>query len=52
MEDLEWSPISRENAAWLDCPFSEEEEHLVVFQLNKEKASSTDDFTISVYQEC
>ena len=33
----EWSPISGESAAWLEHAFSEEEVHLMVFQLNKEK---------------
>ena len=52
MEGLEWSPISRESVAWLDRPFSKEEVHLVVFQLNKKKALGLDGFTITMYQEC
>ena len=52
MEGLQWSPISRESAAWLDQPFSEEEVRLVVFQLNKEKAPGPDGFSMALYQEC
>ncbi|RVW71406.1 Uridylate kinase [Vitis vinifera] len=52
VEGLDWVPISRESAAWLDRPFIEEEVRLTVFQLNKEKAPGPDGFTIAVYQDC
>ncbi|RVW28221.1 hypothetical protein CK203_083720 [Vitis vinifera] len=52
IEGIDWAPISGESAVWLDRPFSEEEVRMAVFQLNKEKASGPDDFTIAVYQEC
>ena len=32
-------------------PFFEEEVHLAIFQLNKEKAPGSDGFTIAVYQK-
>ena len=51
IEGLDWVPISRESAVWMDMHFSEEEVRLAIFQLNKEKAS-LDGFTIAVYQEC
>ena len=52
IEGIDWVPISRESAIWLDRPFSEEEVQMAIFQLNKEKAPSPDGFTIVVYQEC
>ncbi|RVW15386.1 putative ribonuclease H protein [Vitis vinifera] len=52
VERLDWVPISRESAVWLDNLFSDEEVRLTVFQLNKEKAPGPDGFTIAVYQEC
>ena len=52
VEGLDWVPIYGESAVWLDKPFSKEEVHLGVFQLNKEKAPDPNGFTIAVYQEC
>ena len=52
VEGLDWIPISRESAIWLDKPFFEEEVRLAVFQLNKEKTFGPDGFTIAVYQDC
>ena len=52
VEGIDWVPISGESAVWLDRPFSEEEVRMAVFQLNKEKASGPDGFTIAVYREC
>ncbi|RVX06252.1 Transposon TX1 uncharacterized 149 kDa protein [Vitis vinifera] len=52
IEGIDWAPISRESAIWLDRPFSEKEVRMAVFQLNKEKAPGPDGFTIAVYQEC
>ena len=52
IEGLDWSPISVESAEWLNRPFSEEEIHNAVLHLSKEKAPSSNGFTIGFYQEC
>ena len=52
IEGLDWSPISEENALRLDSPFTEEEISKVVFQLDRDKASGPDGFTIAVFQYC
>ena len=52
IEGLDCSPISAKSAEWLDHPFLEEEIHIVVLHLNKEKVPGPDGFTIGFYQEC
>ncbi|RVX15908.1 Transposon TX1 uncharacterized 149 kDa protein [Vitis vinifera] len=52
IEGLDWSPISEENALRLDSPFTEEEISKAIFQLNRDKASGPDGFTIAVFQDC
>ena len=46
------SHFSKECADWLDRPFSKEEIHNVVLQLNKDQALEPDGFTMDLYQEC
>ena len=52
VEGIDWSPISEESASRLDSPFSEEEIFNAIFQLDRDKASGLDDFTIAVFQDC
>ncbi|RVX14383.1 Transposon TX1 uncharacterized 149 kDa protein [Vitis vinifera] len=52
VEGLDWSPISEESAFRLDSPFTEEEISKAIFQLDKDKASRPDGFTITVFQDC
>ena len=52
VEGIDWSPISEESASRLDSPFSEEEIFNAIFQLDRDKASGPDDFTIAVFQDC
>ena len=52
IEGLDWCPISAQSVEWLDRPFLEEEVCYAVFQLNRDKASSPDGFTMALYQEC
>ena len=51
VEGLNWSPISKESASRLDSPFTEEEIYKAIFQLDKNKTSSPDGFTIAVFQD-
>ncbi|KAJ9675680.1 hypothetical protein PVL29_024549 [Vitis rotundifolia] len=52
VEGIDWSPISEESASRLDSPFSEEEIFNAIFQLDRDKASRPDGFTIAVFQDC
>ncbi|RVW26859.1 Transposon TX1 uncharacterized 149 kDa protein [Vitis vinifera] len=52
VEGIDWSPISEESASRLDSPFSEEEIFNAIFQLDRDKASGPDGFTIAVFQDC
>ena len=52
LEGLDQSPIAAKSAMWFDHPFSEEKVHNVVFQLDEEKASRLDGFSIVVFQKC
>ena len=52
VEGLDWSPISEESALRLDSPFTEEEISKAIFQLDRDKASGLDGFTIAVFQYC
>ena len=52
VEVIDWSPISEESASKLDSPFSEERIFNVIFQLDRDKASGPDGFTIAVFQDC
>ena len=52
VEGLDWSPISEESASRLDSPFTKEEIYKAIFQLDKNKASGSDGFTIAVFQDC
>ncbi|KAJ9688894.1 hypothetical protein PVL29_014511 [Vitis rotundifolia] len=52
IEGLDWSPISEESAGRLDSPFTEEEISKAIFQLDRDKASGPDGFTITVFQDC
>ena len=51
-EGLDWSLISEESASGLDSPFTEEEIHKAISQLDRDKASGPDGFTIAVFQDC
>ena len=51
VEGIDWSPISEESASRLDSPFSEEEIFNAIFQLDRDKASGSDGFTITVFQD-
>ncbi|WKA01908.1 hypothetical protein VitviT2T_020160 [Vitis vinifera] len=48
---LDWSPISEESASRLDSLFTEEEISKAIFQLDRDKASRPDGFTIVVFQD-
>ena len=48
IKGFDWSLISGESVSWLDCPFSEEEVHFAIFQLDNEKALGLDGFTIAI----
>ncbi|RVX07516.1 hypothetical protein CK203_025219 [Vitis vinifera] len=52
VEGIDWSPISEESASRLDSPFSEVEIYNAIFQLDRDKASGPDGFTIAVFQDC
>ena len=52
VEGLHWSPIFEESASRLDSPFTEEEIHKAISQLDRDKASGPDGFTIAVFQDC
>ncbi|RVW79924.1 hypothetical protein CK203_041400 [Vitis vinifera] len=52
VEGLDWSPISEESVLRLDSPFTEEEISKAIFQLDRDKASGPDGFTIAVFQDC
>ena len=52
VEGIDWSPISEESASRLDSPFSEVEIYIAIFQLDRDKASGPDGFTIAVFQDC
>ncbi|RVW76853.1 hypothetical protein CK203_043082 [Vitis vinifera] len=52
VEGLDWSPISVGSASRLDSPFTEEEISKAIFQLDRNKASGPDGFTIAVFQDC
>ena len=52
IEGLDWSPISEESAISLDAPFTEEEISKAIFQMDRDKASGPDGFTIAVFQDC
>ncbi|RVW99583.1 Transposon TX1 uncharacterized 149 kDa protein [Vitis vinifera] len=52
VEGIDWSPISEESASRLDSPFAEVEIFNVIFQLDRDKASEPDGFTIAVFQDC
>ncbi|RVW55438.1 Transposon TX1 uncharacterized 149 kDa protein [Vitis vinifera] len=51
-ESLDWSPISEESASRLDSPFTKEEISKAIFQLDRDKASGPDGFTITVFKDC
>ena len=50
VEGLNWSPISEENVSRLNSPFIEEEIYKAIFQLDRNKASGPDGFTIVVFK--
>ncbi|RVW77580.1 hypothetical protein CK203_050257 [Vitis vinifera] len=52
VEGLDWSPVSKEIASRLDSSFIEEEISKAIFQLDKDKASGPNGFTIAVFQDC
>ena len=52
VEGLDWSPISEESASRLDSPFTKEEIYKAIFQLDRDKVSGSDGFTIAVFQDC
>ncbi|KAL6328045.1 hypothetical protein AAG906_033313 [Vitis piasezkii] len=52
VEGLDRSPISEESASRLDSLFTEEEISKAIFQLDRDKASRLDGFTIVVFQDC
>ena len=52
VEGLDWFPISGESASRLASPFTEEEISRAIFQLDKDKASGPDGFTVAVFQNC
>ncbi|KAJ9691416.1 hypothetical protein PVL29_013559 [Vitis rotundifolia] len=52
VESLDWSLITEESASRLDSPFTEEEIHKAIFQLDRDKASGPDGFTMVVFQDC
>ncbi|RVW25448.1 Transposon TX1 uncharacterized 149 kDa protein [Vitis vinifera] len=49
---LKLIPISGESASRLDSPFTEEEISKAIFQLDRDKASGPNGFTIAVFQDC
>ena len=49
VEGIDWSLISEESASKLDSPFSEVEIYIAIFQLDRDKASGPDGFTIVVF---
>ncbi|RVW78784.1 hypothetical protein CK203_050945 [Vitis vinifera] len=51
VEGLDWSPISEKSVLRLDSPFTEEETSKAIFQLDRDKASGPDGFTIAVFQD-
>ena len=52
VEGIDWSPISEKSASKLDSPFAEKEIFNVFFQLDRDKASGPDGFTIAMFQDC
>ena len=52
VEGLDWSPIFEESVSRLNSLFTEEEISRTIFQLDRDKASIPDDFTIVVFQDC
>ncbi|RVW35470.1 Transposon TX1 uncharacterized 149 kDa protein [Vitis vinifera] len=51
VEGIDWSPILEESASRLDSPFTEEEIFNTIFQLDRDKTSGLDGFTIAVFQD-
>ena len=51
VEGIDWSLISEESASKPDFLFSEEEIFNAIFQLDRDKASGSDGFTITVFQD-
>ena len=52
VEGIDWSVISEESASRLDSPFFEVEIYNAIFQLDRDKATGLDGFTIAVFQDC
>ncbi|RVW15154.1 Transposon TX1 uncharacterized 149 kDa protein [Vitis vinifera] len=52
VEGLDRFPISEESASRLDSLFTKEEISKAIFQLDRDKASRPDGFTIIVFQDC
>ena len=52
VEGIDWSVISEESASRLDSPFFEVEIYNAIFQLDRDKATGLDGFTIAVLQDC
>ncbi|RVW79116.1 Transposon TX1 uncharacterized 149 kDa protein [Vitis vinifera] len=49
---LRYIPEGRTNALQVGFPFTEEEIYKAIFQLDRDKASGPDGFTIAVFQDC
>ncbi|KAK9927793.1 hypothetical protein M0R45_024959 [Rubus argutus] len=47
---LDWSPISGQEAEWIERPFQEEEIKQAVFDCSKDKSPGPDGFTMAVFQ--
>lgn len=52
LEGLDWCPIYEEQARWLERPFEDNEIKEVVFDLEGDKASGPDGFSLSFFQAC
>lgn len=52
LDGLDWYPILEDQARWLERPFEVVEIKKVVFDLEGDKASGPDGFSLSFFQEC
>ena len=52
LDEVEFSRISGEDAAWLDRPFEEEEVYGVIKDCNGDKSPGPDGFLMAFFQSC
>ena len=52
LDGLDFTPIKAEEAAWLECPFEEDEITAVVRSMNGDKSPSPDGFPMTFYHAC